>query len=94
VWQEDAVLVTRFLVVIQREGLACNQIDLGVCKFADAQLWTLKVGQNADGTAIAAFNGADALDEGAHHIMAGVAHIDAEEICACLMELLDHRFIG
>lgn len=91
--QEDALVVAGRIVAVEREGLAWDERDLGVGEFSDAQLWSLQVGENADRPATAGFDGADARHQRAHHLMAGMAHVDAEQIGACFMELLDHRFV-
>ncbi len=44
----DAGFVAKLFIVVEREGLACNECDLCILELANAQLWTLKVGQNTD----------------------------------------------
>src|SRR5690606_13310371 len=56
----------------------------------DAELRTLQVGENADRPAAALLDGANPLDQQAHRVVAGMAHIDAEEVGAGLEQLLDH----
>ncbi len=92
--QENAGVVAGRIVVVQREGLAGNEINLGFGKFTDAQLGTLQVGQNADGTTVTAFNGANTLNQRPHHVVARMAHVDAEEIGAGQMQLFDHCLVG
>ncbi len=92
--QENTGLITRRFIVVEREGLARSQGHLGICKLSDAQLGTLQVGENANGAAVPRFDRADPLDQRAHHIMAGMAHVDAEEVGACQMQFLDHRLVG
>ncbi|MOA05593.1 hypothetical protein D3C78_1251970 [compost metagenome] len=92
--QENTGVVAGGVVVIKREGLARNQIDLRLGEFSDAQLGTLQVGQNADGTTGTALDGADALNERPHHVVARMAHVDPEKISASKMQLLDHGLFG
>ncbi len=92
--QEDTGCVAGRVIVVEREGLAGLQIDLGVGKLADAKLRALQVGQNADRAAGARLDRADALDQRAHQVMACMAHVDAENVGTGLVQLLDHRFFA
>ncbi len=92
--QEDARVVAGRILIVERKRLAGLEIDLALGKLADAQLGTLQVSENADRTTTAAFDGANALDQRAHQIMAGMAHVDAEQVCPGLMKLLDHLLGG
>jgi hypothetical protein len=86
----DAVFVTRRFVVVERECLTRGQCYFGVGKFADAKLRSLQVTENTDRATRLLLDRADALDQGTHHFMAGMAHVDTEEVSACFVELLDH----
>ncbi len=88
----DAMFIAGRFVVVEGEGLAGNEIGFTVLELANAQLRALKVGQNADRTAQFLFHITDALDEGAHQVMVGMTHIDAEHIRACLKQLADDGF--
>ena len=59
-----------------------------------AELRALQVDQDADRAAIAALDIADGLDQFAHLVVRGVAHIDAEHVGAGLEQLADHRAVG
>src|SRR5690606_15426024 len=89
----DTMLITERFVVIEGEGLAGNEIDLTIPELPNAQLWTLKISQNANRAAQFLFHIANALDEGAHQVMVGMTHIDAEHIRACLKQLADDGFL-
>ena len=88
--QVNTCVVAGDILIVERESLAGLQIDLGLGKLADAQLGTLQVSENTDRTATASFNGANTLDQRAHDIMAGMAHVDAEQVRPGLMKLLNH----
>jgi hypothetical protein len=49
--QADALLVAQFAVGIEDEAIAVVQVDLAVLELADADLRSLQVDQDADGTA-------------------------------------------
>src|SRR3546814_15978717 len=78
----------------ERKRLAGRQGDLSGGKRADSQLGSLQVGENADRPAAALLDGANPLDQQAHRVMAGMTHIDAEEIGPGLEQLLDHVLFG
>ena len=88
--KENAGVVAGRVLIVERKGLAGLQIDLAFGKLANAQLGTLQVSENTDRAAATAFDGANALNDRTHHIMAGMAHVDAEQVCAGFMKLLDH----
>jgi len=90
----DPRRVAGLRIVVQDEFLADFQRNLPVCEGAHAQFGSLKVGQDADGTLNAALDVADALHQSAHQVVVGVTHVDAEDIRAGLIQLLDHRLIG
>ena len=92
--KEDARGIARFVTIIQRERLPRLQRHLSVGELPDAQLRPLEVGQNADRSAALCLDRADTLDQHAHRVVAGMAHIDAEEVCARFMQLLDRVFLG
>ena len=46
--QEYAGIVARRVIVVEREGLPCNEVGLAILEFANAQLRSLQVGENAD----------------------------------------------
>ena len=86
--------VAGLVPVVQNEGLSNLQRDLALGELADAQLRPLKVGENADRPPHALFDGPDTLDQIAHQVMAGMAHIDAEDVGAGLVHLADHLLGG
>ncbi|MNL37311.1 hypothetical protein D3C87_1594520 [compost metagenome] len=92
--QENAGAVTGLVLVVEGKGLTDLEVDLAVSKLADAQLRALQVAENADRTAAARFDGADALHQRAHHLVARMAHVDTEQIGPCLVQLLDHLLVG
>jgi hypothetical protein len=89
----DPVHIAREILVIKREGLARLQRHRAFGKLADPQFRPLKVCQDADRTSAVFLHCTDAADQGAHQLMARMAHVDAEQIRARLVELLDHRLV-
>src|SRR5690606_19657127 len=81
------------LVAVQRELLAGNEVDGAFGKLPHAQLGTLQVDQDAQGMIKALLDIADALDSLAQHVVAGMAHIDAEHVRTGLGQFLDHLFL-
>ncbi len=88
--KENAGFVARRLVIVEREGLAGRQRNFRVGEFADAQLRALNVGEDADRPAHALLDAADARNQRAHHVMAGMAHVDAEKVRTGQEKLFDH----
>ena len=64
--QIDARRVAGLRIVVEREGLAERQLLLAVGEFADAQLRSLQVGEDADRPADRFLDGADAADQRPH----------------------------
>ena len=90
----DARVVAGLVLVVERKGLADLELFRAVLELADAQLGSLQVAQNADRTARALLDRADALDQRAHELVARMAHIDTEKVRTGLVELLDHVLFG
>ena len=74
--------------------MALYQRHRPVGKFPYPQFRPLKIGKNTDRTSAFFLHGADTTDQRAHHLMSGMAHVDAKQIGACFVQFLDHRFIG
>ena len=92
--QVDARGIAGLGIVVQREGLPDRQRFAAAEELADPQLGPLQVRQDADRPPDGGLYRADALDQGAHGIVVGMAHIDAEDIRAGLEEAADHRLLG
>ena len=93
-WQVNTSGIAEFRIVVQREGLADGQFFLAIGEFADAQLRSLQIGQDADRTTDRGLYRTDASNKRAHQVMIGMAHVDAEHIRTCFEELFQHRLIG
>jgi hypothetical protein len=92
--QEHAGVVAQRFIVVEGEDLAGNEVDLALGELADAQLWSLQIGENADRAAHFLFDIAQAAHEFAHEIMAGMAHVDAEHVGTGFEQFANHRFVG
>src|SRR3982075_2006934 len=90
----DAGVVARSLVGIQHKAFTVVELDRAFGERAEAKFWALKVDQNADRAAVARLDIADGLDQLAHLVVRGVAHIDAEDVGAGLEQAPDHRAVG
>ena len=89
--QMDAGLIAGCRIIVERKRLARNQINRAVLEPPDPELGSLQVRQDADRPPEFGLDTADSLNERAHQIVIGMAHIDAEDIGACLEEPADHR---
>ena len=92
--QVNAGGVAGRFIAVEGEGLAGLQLDGGVGELADAQLRSLKVGEDADRATTGGFDISNALDQRPQHLMARMAHVDAEKIRACLVQLGNHLLVG
>src|SRR5260370_8826396 len=90
----DARIVARGLVGIEHKTFAVLELDRAFGERAQAKFWALKVDQDADRPAIAALDIANGLDQFAHLVVRGMAHIDAEDVGAGLEQAADHRAVG
>ena len=78
----DARLPSRRRVRVEREGVAVAQLNAAAVEFADAQLRSLQVNENADRPPDFLLERADHRDAFAHRVMRGVAHVDPEDVGA------------
>src|SRR5690606_37347003 len=92
--QVHATGVAGLLVIVQNELLADLKRHLLVREGTHAQLRTLKISQNGDRSFDATLHVADATHQLAHGVVICVAHVDAEDVCASLIELFDHSLVG
>src|SRR5260370_15266078 len=90
----DARIVARGLVGIEHKTFAVLELDRAFGERAQAKFWALKVDQDADRPAIAALDIANGLDQFAHLVVRGMAHIDAADVGAGLEQAADHRAVG
>ena len=91
--QMDTGLVAGSIGGVEREGLALGQHDRAFGKLADAQLGALEIDKNADRVTHDALHGANFGHGIAHHVMAGMAHIDAENVGPGADEFLDDLWV-
>src|ERR1700688_2376568 len=89
----DASMVTRRLVGIQHKTFAVLELDRAFGERSHAELRPLKIDQNADRPAVATLDIANGLDQLAHLVVRGMAHIDAEDVGAGFEQAPDHRSI-
>ena len=92
--QMHARRVAERRIVVQREDLAWAQRDAAFGELADAQLRPLQVGEYADRPAELFLDLAYTADQCLHRGMVGVAHVDAEDVGACLEQLPDRLLVG
>ena len=77
-------------IIIEDENLAIGERGRTGCEAPDPELGSLQIDQNADRAAVLEFDRADRRHELAHAVVAGVAHVDAEDVGACREQLRDH----
>ena len=70
-------------IIIEDENLAVGERRRTGCEAPDPELGSLQIDQNADRAAVLEFDRADRRHEFAHAVVAGVAHVDAEDVGAC-----------
>src|ERR1700694_4136287 len=90
----DAGVVAGRLVQIEDKTFAVLELDRALGEGAQAKLGALKIDQNADRPAVATLDIANRLDQLAHLVVRGMAHIDAEDVGAGLEQAADHRAVG
>src|SRR6266446_6082839 len=90
----NAGVVAGSLVGIEDKTFAVVELDRAFGEHPQAQLRPLKIDQNADRPAVATLDVANGLDQFAHLVVRGVAHVDAEDVGAGLEHAPDHRAIG
>src|ERR1700694_2958889 len=90
----DAGVVAGRLVQIEDKTFAVLELDRALGEGAQAKLGALKIDQNADRPAVATLDIANRLDQLAHLVVRGMAHIDAEDVGAGLEQATDHRKVG
>src|ERR1700676_1096210 len=90
----NAGVVAGSLVGIQHKAFAVVELDRAFGERAQPKLGALKVDQNAYGAAVAGLDVANGLDQFAHLVVRGMAHIDAEDVGAGLEQAPDHRAVG
>src|SRR5260370_11772961 len=90
----NAGVISGRLVGIQDKTFAIVELDRILGEGAQAKFWGLQVEENADGAAVARLDVANGLDQFAHLVVRGVAHIDAEDVSAGLKQAPDHRAVG
>src|SRR6266852_8740422 len=91
--QLDPGVVTGCLVGIEHEAFAVLELDQAFGERAQAELWSLKIDQDADRPAVARLDIANGLDQFAHLVVRGMAHIYAEDVGAGLEQAADHRAV-
>ena len=77
-------------VGVEHEGVAGFHRHRAAGERADPQLRPLQIDQDADRPAGVALDRADHAHQLAHALLAGVAHVDAEDVGAGLEQLRDH----
>src|SRR6266436_9038665 len=80
----NAGVVAGSLVGIEDKTFAVVKLNRALGERAQAKLWALQVDENADRAAVAGLDVANGLDQFAHLVVRGVAHIDAEDVGAGL----------
>src|SRR6266851_2475631 len=90
----DAGVVAGSLVGIQDKTFTVVELDRAFGERPQPKLRPLKIDQNADRPAIAGLDVANGLDQLAHLVVRGMAHIDAEDVGARLEQAPNHRAVG
>src|SRR3954469_14179117 len=90
----DAGVVAGGLAGIEHKAFAVLELNRTFGERAQPKFWPLQADQNADRPAVAALDAADGLDQLAHLLVRGVAHIDAGDVGAGLEQTTDHRAVG
>src|ERR1700732_3633660 len=90
----NAGVVAGSLVGIQNKAFAVVELDRAFGERAQPKLGALKVDPNANRAALARLDVANGLDQFAHLVVRGVAHIDAEDVGAGLEQAADHCAVG
>src|SRR5262249_39670997 len=93
VWQVHAVGIAGGGVGGEREVLGFGQCGWIGCEAAEPELWALQVEQNPDWSAVLTLYLPNGRRKLAHARMRGVAHVDAEDVSACLEEVRDHASV-
>ena len=78
---------------VERETLAFHQHDRTGREAADPELRALQIDQNPDRPAVIGFHRPDRRHQLAHALVAGVAHVDAEDVGAGLEQARDHASV-
>src|SRR2546430_11755759 len=89
----NAGVVAWSLVGIEDKAFAVVELDRSFDERAQAKFWALQVDQNADRAAVATLDVANGLDQFAHLVVRGVAHVNAEDVGAGLEQAPDHRAV-
>src|SRR6267143_4196068 len=87
-------VVARRLVRIQHEAFAVLELDRAFRERSDAELRALKIDQNADRPPVARLDIANGLDQFAHLVVRGMAHIDTKDVGAGLEQAANHGAVG
>src|SRR6266851_666217 len=90
----DAGIVAGSLVGIEDKTFAVVELDRAFGERPQPKFRALKIDQNADRPAVATLDIADGLDQFAHLVVRGMAHIDAEDVGTGLEQASDHRTVG
>src|SRR6266849_2024888 len=90
----DAGVVAGSLVGIQDKTFTVVELDRAFGERPQPKFRPLKIDQNADRPAITGLDIANGLDQFAHLVVRGMAHIDAENVGAGLEQAPDHRTVG
>ena len=91
--QLHAGRIARGLVIVEPEGLTFLEHDGIVFELADSELGALQIDQDADRAFDLFLDPPDAGDGFGHQLMAGMAHIDTEDIGPGAIERLDCFFL-
>src|SRR6195256_5331870 len=90
----DPGVVARRLCRIQHEAFAVLELDRAFRERPDAELRALKIDQNADRPPVARLDIANGLDQFAHLVVRGMAHIDTKDVGAGLEQAANHGAVG
>ncbi len=88
--QIDALGGARRRIAIEREAGPLEQFLRAIGEHADAQLRTLQIDEDADRPFELLLERANQRDALAHHVVRGVAHVDAEHVGAGQKQRGDH----
>ena len=92
--QVGALCIARGRIAIEHETVALRHHGLAADEGAEPQLGTLQIDQDADRPAGVLLEAADRRHQFAHAVLAGVTHIDAEDVGAGRKQLRDHAGVG
>jgi hypothetical protein len=80
-------------IIVEDEGVAIGEHGRTGREAPDPELGPLQIDQNADRAAMLEFDRADRRHQLAHALVAGVTHIDAEDVGAGREQFGDHAAV-